>query len=112
MTGMAECDPRLNIESCLAELHEALTRLGVTVAASRDHAGRAGLDVHDHRGGLRRVHVYPQLFWFLWGDGHHERHSVFQVADAARIIADTALGPGWPDAPQSDLARILRRYTG
>lgn len=109
---MAECDPRINVESCLAELYEELVRLGVKATATLDDNQRACLEVHDRHGRSRRIHVHAQFFWFLWGVNHDERHSVFQVPEAAQRIAETVNGPGWPPEPPGDLPQILGRFAG
>ncbi|WP_146778932.1 hypothetical protein [Actinomadura craniellae] len=107
---MSECAPRAEVETCLAELHRALTAHGVGALPMRDSAGRACLEVRDPAGRTRRVHVYPQFFWFTWGSLPDERHSVFRPGEAAALIARVVQGPGWPDRSQDDLAPTLDRY--
>ncbi|MCW2918687.1 MAG: hypothetical protein JWN52_6755 [Actinomycetia bacterium] len=59
---MSETEPRIQIETCLAELHQHLTALGVTVTAIRDQDGRACLEVYDRHARCRRVQVFAQFF--------------------------------------------------
>lgn len=108
---MSDCDPRINVETCLAELHRELAKLGVTVVAMRDQEGRVCLEVYDLQNRRRRVHVVAQFYWFCWGEKHHERYSVFQIDDAAALLAHLALDEGWPQAEgQGDLSQAFTQF--
>jgi hypothetical protein len=108
---MSENEPRIQIETCLAELHQHLTALGVTVTAIRDQDDRACLEVYDRYARCRRVQVFTQFFWFVWGEDHDERGSLFQPAETAERLAHLALGPGWlPEQDLDDLTRALSQY--
>jgi hypothetical protein len=108
---MSDGEPRIQVETCLGELQKELAGLGVTATAIRDDEGRACLEAYDRWGRARRIHVYVQFFWFVWGAGPDERHSVFRAGEAAVRLARTALEQGWPheDDP-ADLMRTLRRF--
>jgi hypothetical protein len=107
---MTETGPRIQIETCLAELHRHLTALGVTVVAIRDQDGRACLEVYDRYARRRRVLVFSQFYWFVWGEDHDERGSLFQPAETAERLAHLALGPGWlPEPDLGDLTQALGR---
>jgi hypothetical protein len=101
----------MQIETCLAELQGHLTALGVTATAIRDQEGRACLEVYDRYARRRRVHVFTQFFWFVWGEYPDERGSVFQSAETAERLAHLALGPGWlPEQDLGDLTRALTQF--
>ena len=83
----------------------------MTVTAIRDEEGRACLDVYDRYARRRRVQVFAQFFWFVWGADHDERGSLFRPAEIAERLAHLALGPGWlPEQDPGDLARALRQF--
>jgi hypothetical protein len=108
---MSEAEPRTQIETCLVELQRNLTARGVTVTAIRDQDGKACLEVYDRYARRRRVHVFTQFFWFVWGEDPDERGSVFQPAETAERLAHLALGPGWlPEQDLGDLTRVLDQF--
>src|SRR4051794_5314610 len=110
---MSEAEARRQIDTCLADLHRHLEALGVTVTAIRDEEGCACLEVYDRYARRRRVHVFAQFFWFVWGADHDERGSLFRPAEIAERLARLALGPGWPPDPDpGELTRALRRFLG
>jgi hypothetical protein len=64
-------------------------------APLRDRYGRGCLEVHDRYGTAVRIHVFPELYWFVWGTEVEERHSVFSPAESARLIV-AAISEGRP----------------
>jgi hypothetical protein len=94
-------DTGAQVETCLAELHRELDKLSVleelsvTVLPLRDRYGRECLEVHDRQGAALRIHVFPELFWYVWGADVEERHSVFHPAESARLIV-AAISEGRP----------------
>ena len=108
---MSDGEPRIQVETCLAELQHELASLGVPATAARDKAGRACLEAADRWGRARRIYVYVQFFWFIWGVRPGERHSVFQVGEAAVRLARLARHQGWPDdADDGELTRTLDMF--
>jgi hypothetical protein len=108
---MSEAEPRMQIETCLAELQRHLTVLGVTTMAIHDQDDRTCLEVYDRYARRRRVYVFAQFFWFVWGEDPDERSSVFQPAETAERLAHLALGPGWlPEQDLGDLTRALGKF--
>ncbi|MGH3387375.1 MAG: hypothetical protein ACRDOO_00680 [Actinomadura sp.] len=105
-------DPRIQVAACLAELSHELESLGVPVTTVRDPDGRACLEAKDRWGRARRIYVFTQFFWFIWGVHPDERHSVFQVGETAVRLARLAGGQGWPshEADLGELARTLDMY--
>jgi hypothetical protein len=108
---MSDGEPRIQVETCLAELRQELASLGVTASAARDPVGRACLEVPDRWGYARRIYVYTQFFWFIWGVHPDERHSVFRVGETAVRLARRARDQGWPreheDRDLDELTRTL-----
>ena len=78
----------------------------------RDQDGRACLEAQDRWGRARRIYVFTQFFWFIWGVHPGERHSVFQVGETAVRLARLARDQGWPphEADPGELARTLDIY--
>jgi hypothetical protein len=109
---MSDGEPRIQIETCLAELQQELASLGVTAAALCEETGRQCLEARDRWGRPMRIYVYAQFYWFMWGAGPDERHSVFRVGETAIRLARVALNQGWPhqEAGQRDLTRTLDRF--
>lgn len=95
------------VETCLAQLHRELEKLSVTVLPLRDRYGQGCLEVHDRHGAAMRIHVFPQLFWFVWGTDVEERHSVFHPAESARLIV-AAIGQA--DSAGQDLRFTLDAF--
>jgi len=83
---MSGSEPSAQVETCLAQLHRELEKLSVTAIPLRDRYGRGCLEVHDRHGTALRIHVFPELYWFVWGADIEERHSVFRPAESARLI--------------------------
>jgi hypothetical protein len=83
---MSDSEPSAQVETCLAQLHRELEKLSVTPIPLRDRYGRGCLEVHDRHGGAIRIHVFPELYWFVWGTDVEERHSTFSPAESARLI--------------------------
>jgi hypothetical protein len=110
--AMSDGEPRIQVETCLAELQRELAGLGVPATTSRDRQGRACLEARDRWGRARRIYVYVQFFWFVWGVHPAERHSVFQVGEAAVRLARLALDEGWPphEEDHGELARTLEMF--
>jgi hypothetical protein len=108
---MSDGEPRIQVETCLAELQRELASLGVVATAILDQDGRACLEAHDRWERSLRIYVYVQFFWFVWGVSPDERHSVFRPGEAAVRLARMALDQGWPhEADQVDLTRTLDRF--
>lgn len=108
---MSDGEPRIQVKTCLAELQHELASLGVRATAARDQDGRACLEAQDRRGHVRRIYVYVQFFWFIWGPNPAERHSVFQVGEAAERLARLARHQGWPpEEDHGELARTLDMF--
>jgi hypothetical protein len=106
---MSDGEPRIQVETCLAELRQELSSLGVMASAARDPDGRACLEVPDRWGHARRIYVYVQFFWFIWGVHPDERHSVFQVGETAVRLARLARDQGWPrENEDQDLDELTR----
>jgi hypothetical protein len=109
--AMPECEPRIQVETCLAELGEELKALGVQATALRDDEGRACLEAHDRWGRPLRIYVYVQFYWFMWGVNPQERHSVFRIGETAVRLARLAMEEGWPHrVHQEDPTRMLDRF--
>jgi len=98
-------------QTCLTELAAELAVLGLKTRPLHDEAGRPCLEVYDRYARGRRVYVVEHLYWFMWGDSHDERHSLFNPGETAVRLARLAHGPGWPpDPPPDDLPGIIDRY--
>jgi hypothetical protein len=110
--AMSAGEPRIQVETCLAELQHELASLGVTATTARDQDGRACLEAKDRWGRARRIYVYVQFFWFIWGANPAERHSVFQVGEAAVRLARLARHQGWPqhEEDHGELTRTLEMF--
>lgn len=72
---MSDGEPRIQVETCLAELQRELAGLGVTATATRDREGRAHLKADDRWGRSLRIFVYVQFFCVRSGD-LRQRHRV------------------------------------
>ncbi|MEO5877756.1 MAG: hypothetical protein ABIQ26_22405 [Streptosporangiaceae bacterium] len=102
--------PQAQVETCLAELRQELAKLSVVANSLRDPYGRGCLEVRGRHGNVMLVHVLPQFFWFVWGTGPEERHSVFRPTESALLIAKAVGQRRSAQIEQPDLRFTLDRF--